>query len=81
MADGDCSELKCIFVSMCRGLTCIQVEPYESEGQSYELCRSERNPADNKKTDSSSRAILQQECTDSTDSSGAKVNRLNSSIN
>lgn len=34
---------------MCRGLTCIQVEPYESEGQSYELCRSERNPADNKK--------------------------------
>lgn len=34
---------------MCRGLTCIRVEPYESEGQSYELCRSERNPADNKK--------------------------------
>lgn len=31
------------------GLTCIQVEPYESEGLSYELCRSERNPADNKK--------------------------------
>lgn len=28
-------------------LTCIEVEPYESEGQSYELCRSERNPADN----------------------------------
>lgn len=31
------------------GLTRIQVEPYESEGLSYELCRSERNPADNKK--------------------------------
>lgn len=49
VAGKECSELKCIFVSMCRGLTCIQVEPYESEGQSYELCRSERNPADNKK--------------------------------
>lgn len=29
-----------IFVSVWRGLTCIQVELYESEGQSYELCRS-----------------------------------------
>lgn len=34
------SELKSIFVSVWRGLTCIQVELYESEGQSYELCRS-----------------------------------------
>lgn len=31
------------------GGTRIQVEPYESEGLRYELCRSERNPADNKK--------------------------------
>lgn len=31
------------------GPTRIQVEPYESEGLSYELCRSERNPADSKK--------------------------------
>lgn len=43
------------------GSTCIEVEPYESEGQSYELCRSERNPADNKKTGFSS-TMLQQEC-------------------
>lgn len=68
-----CSELKSIFVSVWRGLTCIQVELYESEGQSYELCRSEKNPADNKKTDSSSIAILQQQCyAGSTNSSGAK---------
>lgn len=76
-----CSELKSIFVSVWRGLTCIQVELYESEGQSYELCRSEKNPADNKKTDSSSTAILQQQCcTGSTNSSGAKVSRQNSFI-
>lgn len=31
------------------GLTRIEVEPYESEGHSYELCRSERNSADNNK--------------------------------
>ena len=63
MARKACSYLESIFVSVSRGLTCIQVEPYESEGQSYELCRSERNPADNnnnnkKKIDSSSRATV-----------------------
>lgn len=42
------------------GVTCIEVEQYESEGQRYELCSSERNPADNKKTGSSS-TIMQQE--------------------
>ena len=60
-----CSEVKSIFVSVWRGLTCIQVELYESEGQSYELCRSgkkKKNPADNKKTDSSSTALLLQQC-------------------
>lgn len=62
MAGKGCSELKSIFVSVWWGLTCIQVELYESEGQSYELCRSEKNTADNKKTDSSSTAILQQQC-------------------
>lgn len=65
-------------------LTRIQVEPYESEGQSYELCRSERNPADNKKTDSSSIAILQHRCSTcglQQNSSGAKVGRQNSFIN
>lgn len=47
-----------IYFCVCvEGLTCIQVELYESEGQSYELCRSggkkkKKNPADNKKTDS-----------------------------
>lgn len=56
MAGKGCSELKSIFASeracVCwggGGLTCIEVEQYESEGQSYELCSSERNPADNKK--------------------------------
>lgn len=34
---------------MVGGLTRSQVEPYESEELSYELCRTERNPADNKK--------------------------------
>lgn len=42
VAGKGCSELKSIFVSVWRGLTCIQVELYESEGQSYELCRSEK---------------------------------------
>lgn len=65
-------------------LTRIQVEPYESEGQSYELCRSERNPADNKKTDSSSIAILQHGCCTcglQQNSLGAKAGRQNSFIN
>lgn len=34
---------------MCPGLTPIQVELYESEGQSYELWRSKGNAADNQK--------------------------------
>lgn len=83
MAGKGCSELKSIFVSVWRGLTRIQVELYKSEGQSYELCRSEKNPADNKKTDSSSIAILQQQqhYMGSTNSSGAEVSRQNSFIN
>ena len=79
MAGKKDAQNKNLFLCLCTGLTRIQVELYESEGQSYELCRSKRNPADNKKTDSSSIAILQQQPlhTGPTNSSGAKVRRQN----
>lgn len=65
-----------LFLCLCeRGLTCIQVELYESEGQSYELCRSEKNPADNKNR------LLKHSYTAPhrlTESIGAEVSRPNS---
>lgn len=55
------------------GLTRIQVELYESEGLSYELCRSERNPADNNKKKKN--RLLKQSCATHAGSTKSKKGR------